>query len=239
VAKGSSIPAKSHITEIRNAKAATETSKGYTGDTYCKICNKKLKTGKSIPKLEAKKVTYVCESGREYVVDKDTNIFEYTLKLNTEYITSPYRKVELEIFRLCNEERKKAGVPELEWYDDIYYFAHTRSEEAQILWSHDRPNGKAWGSVYEDKDVILFFGNDYCSNVWAGENLFRKRTANTSYVATDDDGFAKEVIDSFMKSKGHREIMLFEHYTKCAFAITVAPNKYGGYTTVVTQHFFG
>ena len=35
-------------TEVRNQKAATCTTAGYTGDTYCKICNKKLSTGKSI-----------------------------------------------------------------------------------------------------------------------------------------------------------------------------------------------
>ena len=35
-------------TEVRNQKAATCTTAGYTGDTYCKICNTKLSTGKSI-----------------------------------------------------------------------------------------------------------------------------------------------------------------------------------------------
>ena len=36
-------------TEIKNAKAATCTEKGYTGDTYCKGCNAKLSDGKDIP----------------------------------------------------------------------------------------------------------------------------------------------------------------------------------------------
>ena len=35
-------------TEVRNQKAATCTTAGYTGDTYCKTYNKKLSTGKSI-----------------------------------------------------------------------------------------------------------------------------------------------------------------------------------------------
>lgn len=35
-------------TEVRNQKVATCTTAGYTGDTYCKICNTKLSTGKSI-----------------------------------------------------------------------------------------------------------------------------------------------------------------------------------------------
>ena len=36
-------------TEIKNAKAATCTEKGYTGDTYCKGCGVKLSDGKEIP----------------------------------------------------------------------------------------------------------------------------------------------------------------------------------------------
>ncbi len=35
-------------TEIRNAKSATCTAEGYTGDTYCKTCGTKTKTGSTI-----------------------------------------------------------------------------------------------------------------------------------------------------------------------------------------------
>ena len=37
-------------TEIRNAKEATETEAGYTGDTYCTACNQKIADGKTISK---------------------------------------------------------------------------------------------------------------------------------------------------------------------------------------------
>lgn len=37
-------------TEIRNAKSATCTATGYTGDTYCKTCGTKLKAGTTIAK---------------------------------------------------------------------------------------------------------------------------------------------------------------------------------------------
>ena len=36
-------------TELRNAKEATCTEPGYTGDTYCKDCNKKIADGEKIP----------------------------------------------------------------------------------------------------------------------------------------------------------------------------------------------
>ena len=40
-------------TDLRNARAATYTSTGYTGDTYCKGCNTKLSSGTVIPKLSS------------------------------------------------------------------------------------------------------------------------------------------------------------------------------------------
>ncbi len=40
-------------TEVRGVKAATESEKGYTGDTYCKGCGKKIADGKEIPQTEA------------------------------------------------------------------------------------------------------------------------------------------------------------------------------------------
>ena len=45
------IPATGHQhTELRNVKTATCGQEGYTGDTYCKDCNTKLSSGKSIAK---------------------------------------------------------------------------------------------------------------------------------------------------------------------------------------------
>lgn len=37
------------ITEVRDAKDATCTAPGYTGDTYCTVCNEKVKKGEPIP----------------------------------------------------------------------------------------------------------------------------------------------------------------------------------------------
>ena len=44
-------PCAHENTEIRNAKAATCTEGGYTGDTYCKDCNEKISGGEIIPAL--------------------------------------------------------------------------------------------------------------------------------------------------------------------------------------------
>ena len=42
------INATGHKPEIRNKKEATCSSTGYTGDTYCSVCNKKLSSGETI-----------------------------------------------------------------------------------------------------------------------------------------------------------------------------------------------
>ncbi len=42
-------PCAHENTELRNAKEATCTEDGYSGDTYCKDCNEKIKDGVSIP----------------------------------------------------------------------------------------------------------------------------------------------------------------------------------------------
>ena len=74
-------------TEIRDAKPATDQEKGYTGDTWCIDCNKKIATGSEIAMLEhkltlveAKDATvteqgnikyYYCENCGKYFADED------------------------------------------------------------------------------------------------------------------------------------------------------------------------
>ena len=94
-------------TEIRDAKPATEQEKGYTGDTWCIDCNKKIATGSEIAMLEhkltlveAKDATvteqgnikyYYCENCGKYFADvagtKEISLSETVIKkLPTEII---------------------------------------------------------------------------------------------------------------------------------------------------------
>ena len=56
-------------TEIRDAVAATCTVKGYIGDTYCKVCGEKVKTGQDIDALGH-------NFASEFTVDKEANCTE-------------------------------------------------------------------------------------------------------------------------------------------------------------------
>lgn len=68
------IYATGHKPEIRNKKEATCSSTGYTGDTYCSVCNKKLSSGETIAKKEhawvkQDNIPATCEKG-EMEVEK-------------------------------------------------------------------------------------------------------------------------------------------------------------------------
>ena len=53
IADGEAIPAKGHgETEIKDAKDATCTEEGYTGDTYCTVCGEKIAEGETIAKVD-------------------------------------------------------------------------------------------------------------------------------------------------------------------------------------------
>lgn len=45
------LPITDHTRVVKNQKEATCGAAGYTGDTYCSVCNKKLESGETIPKL--------------------------------------------------------------------------------------------------------------------------------------------------------------------------------------------
>ena len=45
------LPITDHTRVVKNQKEATCGAAGYTGDVYCSVCNKKLESGKTIPKL--------------------------------------------------------------------------------------------------------------------------------------------------------------------------------------------
>ena len=47
--QGTAIPATGHDTELKNARAATCTEDGYTGDEVCRTCGETVKQGTVIP----------------------------------------------------------------------------------------------------------------------------------------------------------------------------------------------
>lgn len=207
-------------TEIRNQKDATTEGAGYTGDTYCIDCGIKTATGTEIPKLDINdgKVEHILPDGTHVWLEDVDDVTGYYMALKTYRVNHLYLEVEKEILRLCNEERAKVGVQPLEWFEDAYCFTQIRVNEAAIKWSHTRPNGKPYYTVYNDAGVYMH--GHY------GENLFE--TINEPI-----EKFAKNAVESLMNSPGHRANILDASYTRIAIAIV----QNGGQLTMA-QNFF-
>ena len=93
--KTEAIAATGHgATEIRNKKAATTTSEGYTGDTYCTICNQKISSGNTLAKLTPQTAT----PGKT-LKDKSTNGVYKVLKdgVSVEFMKPVYKKASARI----------------------------------------------------------------------------------------------------------------------------------------------
>ncbi|NLM83625.1 MAG: hypothetical protein GX189_02840 [Clostridiales bacterium] len=97
-----------------------------------------------------------------------------------------------EIVRLVNEEREKAGLQPLEEHEELAKAAQARAEEAAESFSHTRPDGRRWSTVFAEYEL------KYKA---AGENLAA--------------GFktAAAMVKAWMNSDGHRANILAGDFT--------------------------
>ena len=71
---------------------------------------------------------------------------------------SPEKKLAKEYFALVNQERKRIGVQELIWSDEVYVAAMIRAKEMNQYFEHVRPDGRDFDTVADDiglKNCIL------------------------------------------------------------------------------------
>ena len=207
-------------TKIINKKDATTASEGYTGDKVCADCGTLLQKGKTTEKLKEniKYVTYTNAYGDKITVPEDVDVFQHTLAQANKTATSENPDVEAEILRLTNIERVNAGLQPLKNETGAYYFAKLRAEECHELFSHTRPNGKGFHTVFCDEKVFY---------VYAGENL--AKCTNYPY-----DEYASVCVEGWMNSEGHRANILNPKFTSVAIATVVVGN-----TQCSVQLFFG
>lgn len=132
-------------------------------------------------------------------------------------IPDDLKTIQNEIFEKCNAERIKAGLSPLKL--DYYYFpyAKLRAEEATVLWSHTRPSGGDFWTVYADIEDKVDFGA-------RGENLamlFRN---------------ADQAVEALMKSAPHRENIMKSEFTRVSVAVLPLKDNPGFY--IMSQMFF-
>lgn len=114
-----------------------------------------------------------------------------------------------EIFRLTNEERKKAGVTEFKSYTLLSNAAQIRADECSKnkTLEHKRPDGRACDTVLDELNLKA-----KCS--WWGENA--------AYCSTEPT--AEFIVGTWMKSQGHKDNMLMSRYTHVGIGVSVADN---------------
>ncbi|HNX63975.1 MAG TPA: CAP domain-containing protein [Oscillospiraceae bacterium] len=114
-----------------------------------------------------------------------------------------------EIFRLTNEERKKAGVTEFKSYTLLSNAAQIRADECSKnkTLEHKRPDGRPCDTVLDELNLKA-----KCS--WWGENA--------AYCSTEPT--AEFIVGTWMKSQGHKDNMLMSRYTHVGIGVSVADN---------------
>lgn len=104
------------------------------------------------------------------------------------------KRIEGEIFRLANEERAKAGIKPLRLDGRVERVAEAYSKVLSIEgFHHTDAGGKDVKDRFNDAGIIFLV---------AGENLF------SSSSVTAKTGLAKEAVDGWLKSPGHRATLL-------------------------------
>lgn len=141
--------------------------------------------------------------------------------LQTTATQRPLLEMELEAVRLVNLERQKAGLAALKTDDTYYNLVKLRTEECVQYWSHTRPNGKDWSSVYNEQDV----GKNIRK---IGENLGK------SFQTVE------QITTALMNSETHRSTILDPDYTHVCIAITIMEQNQETNKTLyaITQHFY-
>lgn len=120
---------------------------------------------------------------------------------------------EAEVFRIVNEIRVSYGLKPYKWDTNAYKAAKARCTEIEQNFSHLRPDGSNFKTIYGYSDDELWY--KFCS---VGENLGSGQPT------------AQRVVDSWMAStKGHRENILNPDFENLAVAFGTYNDAYKYY----------
>lgn len=147
--------------------------------------------------------------------------------------------VEKLILKYTNEERRKYGLKDLVWDDQLALIAREHSEDMakNNFFSHtnlkgEDPTARAQRHGYPTRKPLG--GGVYAVGI--GENISKMPTGNVEgygYVSNDADSVAKATVRSWMESLGHRDNILNTSYDKIGVGV-----GYDGTYFFATQDFF-
>lgn len=120
---------------------------------------------------------------------------------------------EAEVFRIVNEIRVSYGLTPYKWDTNAYKAAKARCGEIEQVFSHTRPDGSNFKTIYGYSEDEIWYKFHY-----VGENLGSGQPT------------AQRVVDSWMAStKGHRENILSSKFENMAVAFDTYNDAYKYY----------
>lgn len=124
------------------------------------------------------------------------------------------------IHEYVNEQRRNSGLDPLEQNDDLARVAHYHSADMaeEDYFAHTSPDGESLEDRY----------NRFGIGCAGGENIFKL----TASFGVSPDSVARQAVDSWMGSPGHRENILRSRFTDEGIGVV-----YDGSTVYVTQNF--
>jgi len=108
------------------------------------------------------------------------------------------RQYEEEIMEMVNAERAKAGLTTLVCTEILNAAASVRAQEIETRFSHDRPDGRSFSSIFDDLRIRYRL---------RGENLAK-------YFRSSED-----CVEGWLNSEMHKLNMLYEPYRKAGVGV--------------------
>ena len=127
----------------------------------------------------------------------------------TDSLNGPFDGFATEMLRQINEYRAANGVRELKLSSICVEAANVRVQEQVSAFSHTRPNGTRFLTVYDDLGYKGVFDIK-------GENL--QKHSDASYDI-DTASLVTEAIENFKLSESHNALMLSDSYEYVGFAV--------------------
>ncbi len=105
---------------------------------------------------------------------------------------------EQEVLRLINKVREDNGLTPFGTSSNLNYYADIRADDLQELYSHDRPNGDTFYSIFTETEG----NNTYGENIAEGQST------------------PEEVVNDWMNSQGHKDNILNPNFDEMAVGIS-------------------
>lgn len=123
-----------------------------------------------------------------------------------------FAEMKQEIVKLINEERTRVGLNELEVSTKVMQAAQIRADECTTLFSHTRPNGKSFNTVFKEVNLASSGGE----------------------IIGEGFSTAKGVVDAWIASPGHYKDIVDSDYNYIGVGIAQGTDGRYYYSTLFT-----